>query len=123
MRSSATLELGGEAVLALRLSEGGPTDRVTAGSPTTATRCSRSGAARYHLPWPKGCPIEHRSTEGATEIDVAGWRDDCAGLTLAHMGRGPDDDPWFFASAYAAGALARALVERGASRRTVGTVP
>jgi hypothetical protein len=25
------------------------------------------------------------------------------------MGRGPDDDPWFFASAFAAGALARRL--------------
>jgi len=26
------------------------------------------------------------------------------------MGRGPDDDPWFFASAFAAGKLARTLV-------------
>ena len=27
---------------------------------------------------------------------------------LAHMGRGPGDDPWFFAAAFAAGRLAAA---------------
>ena len=32
------------------------------------------------------------------------------GLILDHMGRGPDDDPWFFASAFAAGKLARGLL-------------
>jgi len=26
------------------------------------------------------------------------------------MGRGPDDDPWFFASAFAAGKVARTMV-------------
>jgi hypothetical protein len=31
-------------------------------------------------------------------------------LTLRHMGRGPDDDPWFFAAAFAAGRLAHGLV-------------
>ena len=31
----------------------------------------------------------------------------CAGLPLSHMGRGPEDDPWFFAAAFAAGRLAR----------------
>jgi hypothetical protein len=30
---------------------------------------------------------------------------------LAHMGRGPDEDPAFFAAAFAAGRLARELVE------------
>jgi Protein of unknown function (DUF3866) len=39
-----------------------------------------------------------------------GWRDACARLPLSHMGRGPDDDPDFFAWAFAAGRLARGLV-------------
>jgi hypothetical protein len=42
------------------------------------------------------------------EVDVSGWRDACRGLPLSHMGRGPDDDPWFFAAAWAAGRLAAA---------------
>jgi hypothetical protein len=44
------------------------------------------------------------------ELEPAGWREACAGLPLAHMGRGPDDDPEFFAAAFAAGRLARSLV-------------
>jgi len=42
--------------------------------------------------------------------DADGWREACAGLPLSHMGRGPDDDPEFFAAAYAAGVAARGLV-------------
>jgi hypothetical protein len=42
--------------------------------------------------------------------DGDGWREACEGLPLSHMGRGPDDDPEFFAAAYAAGAAARELV-------------
>ena len=38
-----------------------------------------------------------------------GWREACEGLPLSHMGRGPDDDPGFFAAAYTAGAPARDL--------------
>jgi Protein of unknown function (DUF3866) len=38
-----------------------------------------------------------------------GWREACAGLPLSHMGRGPDEDPDFFAAAYAAGLAAREL--------------
>jgi hypothetical protein len=41
------------------------------------------------------------------DLDPDRWRDACDGLPLAHMGRGPDDDPAFFAAAYAAGLLAR----------------
>ena len=44
--------------------------------------------------------------------DGAGWREACEGLPLSHMGRGPDDDPEFFAAAYAAGLAARRLVAR-----------
>ena len=46
----------------------------------------------------------------ADDAHTEGWREACAGLPLEHMGRGPDDDPWFFASAFAAGKVARTLV-------------
>ena len=41
--------------------------------------------------------------------DAAGWEEACAGLPLSHMGRGPADDPAFFAAAFAAGRAAGRL--------------
>jgi hypothetical protein len=105
----AALELGGEAVLALRVSERDPRPRHRGVSHhSDAVLSLWSGS--YHIAWPAGCPIEHPIADAATEVDVSGWRDASAGLTLHHMGRGPDDDPWFFAAAFAAGRLARGLV-------------
>jgi hypothetical protein len=46
----------------------------------------------------------------ADDADAKGWERACTGLPLEHMGRGPDDDPAFFAAAYAAGRLARRLM-------------
>jgi hypothetical protein len=43
-------------------------------------------------------------------LDEPGWREACEGLPLSHMGRGPGEDPGFFAAAFAAGRLARSLV-------------
>jgi hypothetical protein len=43
------------------------------------------------------------------DLEPEGWREACEDLPLAHMGRGPDDDPAFFAAAFAAGSLARSL--------------
>ena len=51
-----------------------------------------------------------QGTDRTREVDVDEWRKTCEGLPLEHMGRGPDDDPWFFASAFAAGKVARTLV-------------
>ena len=45
------------------------------------------------------------------EVDTAGWQEACAGLPLAHMGRGPADDATFFRSAFAAGVVARGLMQ------------
>ena len=59
--------------------------------------------------WPAGLEAPDWLSE-RKEVDVEGWRDACEGLILEHMGRGPDEDPWFFASAYAAGKLARSLI-------------
>ena len=46
----------------------------------------------------------------ATDKDAEGWREACDGLPLSHMGRGPDEDPAFFAAAYAAGRVARNML-------------
>ena len=79
----------------------------TEASRITRGRCwrwlSASGASRGR----PGLDAPDWLTE-REEVDVTGWREACDGLILEHMGRGPDDDPWFFASAFAAGKLARA---------------
>ena len=67
----------------------------------------RSGS--YAIPWPAGLDLDHPVREGADQVDVSGWREACAGLPLSHMGRGPDEDPTFFAAAFAAGRLAAKL--------------
>ena len=59
--------------------------------------------------WPAGFAVP--AEVGAVEtVDVSGWREACADLPLLHMGRGPDEDPWFFAAAFAAGRLAKRLL-------------
>ena len=45
-----------------------------------------------------------------TRQEAEGWREACDGLPLSHMGRGPDEDPAFFAAAYAAGRVARNML-------------
>lgn len=54
--------------------------------------------------WPKG--LERPDGLEVEEVDVRGWETNCGSLPLSHMGRGPNDDPWFFAAAFAAGRLA-----------------
>jgi hypothetical protein len=66
------------------------------------------GPADVARPWPAGCPVP--APAGSEEVDVSGWRAACNGLPLAHMGRGPDDDPWFFAAAFAAGTSAKRML-------------
>ena len=106
---AATLQLGGRGVLALRLSGADPRERHRGVSHHSDAVLSTAGGA-YVVAWPAGCPFEHPVAERASAVEASGWRDACAGLPLSHMGRGPDDDPWFFAAAYAAGILARELV-------------
>jgi hypothetical protein len=43
----------------------------------------------------------------SSAADGEGWREACDGLSLSHMGRGPDEEPSHFAAAFAAGKLAR----------------
>jgi hypothetical protein len=46
----------------------------------------------------------------AEEAEGEGWREACEGLPLSHMGRGPDEDPAFFAAAYAAGRIVGGMI-------------
>jgi hypothetical protein len=106
---NAALELGGTPVLALRISEHDPRDRHRGVSHhSEAVLSLRNGS--YAVAWPSGCPVTDPIAERAAEVDVSDWREACAGLPLSHMGRTADEDPWFFAAAFAAGRLARTLV-------------
>jgi hypothetical protein len=105
---NAALELGGTAVLALRISEHDPRERHRGLSHHTEAILSLWNGS-FEVAWPIGCPVSDPIAEGATDVDVSNWLQACEGLRLEHMGRGPDDDPWFFATAFAAGRLARSL--------------
>jgi hypothetical protein len=104
---AAAHALGGAPILAVRVSEADPRPRHRGLSHHADAILSLQGAGAL-APWPVGCPLEPPS--GAEPVEAGDWRDACAGLPLSHMGRGPDDDPWFFAAAFAAGAAARRLV-------------
>jgi hypothetical protein len=100
--------LSGVPVLAVRVSEGDSRERHRGVSHHTRAVLELV-LGEVSVAWPAG--LEAPSWLGAREeVDVTGWRDACDGLILEHMGRGPDDDPWFFASAFAAGKLARGLL-------------
>jgi uncharacterized protein DUF3866 len=104
----AASELGAQAILALRVSEADPRGRHRGLSHHTAGILALRGLS-VRSAWPEGSPFE-AVAERAEIVDVRDWRDVCDGLPLSHMGRGPDEDPWFFAAAFAAGRLARRLV-------------
>ena len=95
------------------------------GAPIVAVRASTADERRRHrgvshhteavlelclgdvvVPWPLGWDAPDW-LDAREEVDVQGWQEACAGLPLSHMGRGPDDDPLFFAAAFAAGRAAR----------------
>jgi Protein of unknown function (DUF3866) len=95
--------LGGRPVLALRVSERDVRSRHVGLSHHAASVLAVAGAD-VAAAWPMGCPFEQ--PQNTTVVDASDWRHACADLPLDHMGRGPDDDPWFFAAAFAAGRLA-----------------
>jgi hypothetical protein len=94
--ANAAVALGGRAVVAPRMSEADPRERHRGTSHHTETLL-RLCAEPPRVP-------------SRSEIDEPGWREACEGLPLSHMGRGRDDDPLFFAAAFAGGRLARNLV-------------
>jgi hypothetical protein len=106
--ANAASALGGSAVLAVRVSHGDPRERHRGVSHHTRAVVELAIGDR-RVAWPAGLEAPEWLTD-REDVDVSGWRDAREGLVLEHMGRGPDDDPWFFASAFAAGRLARTLL-------------
>jgi uncharacterized protein DUF3866 len=101
--------LGGRPILAVRSSGADPRERHRGLSHHTRAVLAFAGEAE--IGWPAGADIPE-GLEGfvLTRVDVDDWREACRDIPLSHMGRGPDDDPWFFAAAFAAGRLARNYV-------------
>ena len=92
--ANAATALGGRPVLAVRTSEADTRERHR----------GVSHHARAVLELALGDVVV------AEDADGEGWEEACAGLPLAHMGRGPTDEPAFFRAAYAAGTAARRLL-------------
>jgi hypothetical protein len=100
--------LNGSPVVAVRVSEGDPRERHRGVSHHTRAVLGLL-LDEVTVAWPAGLEAPDWLSE-REEVAVNGWREACDGLILEHMGRGPDEDPWFFASAYAAGKLARGRI-------------
>lgn len=94
--------LGGNAILAVRASASDPRRRHRGLS--HHSRDVLRLAEGVTAAWPRG--FEPPADVELCLVDVDGWEDACAGLPLSHMGRWPDDDPLFFAAAFAAGRAA-----------------
>jgi hypothetical protein len=99
--ANAASALGGRPVVVARVSEADPRERHRGLSHHTETILGL-------------CLGEVQVADSA---HGKGWERACEGLPLSHMGRGPDHDPAFFEAAYAAGRLARALVQEIESPR------
>jgi hypothetical protein len=91
--ANAASALGGRPVIVSRVSEADPRKRHRGLSHHTET-ILRLCLGEVHV---------------ADVEQGKGWERACEGLPLSHMGRGPDEDPAFFAAAFAAGRLARQL--------------
>jgi Protein of unknown function (DUF3866) len=97
-----TRALGGEAILAVRASQGDPRARHRGVS--HHVRDILRLADDVTIAWPRS--FDAPAGIDVELVDVDGWEAACAGLPLSHMGRGPGDDPLFFAAAFAAGRAA-----------------
>ena len=103
--ANAAHALEGAPILAVRASEADQRERhrgVSHHTRAVLALCLGSVVAA----WPAGWDAP-RWLEPREEIDASGWEKACAGLPLAHMGRGPKEDPLFFVAAFAAGRVAR----------------
>jgi hypothetical protein len=102
--ANAAHALDGTPILAVRASEGDTRERHTGVSHHTRAVLELC-LADVIAPWPAGYDAPPW-LEPRVEVDVRGWQEACAGLPLAHMGRGPREDPLFFAAAFSAGRVA-----------------
>ena len=94
--ANATSALGGRPIVAVRVSDADARDRHRGVSHHTRTVLDLC-LGDITVAWP-------------AEVDTSGWEQACSGLPLSHMGRGPSEERAFFASAFAAGLVARAQV-------------
>jgi hypothetical protein len=102
--ANAAAALSGMPILAVRTSEGDLRERHR-GVSHHARAVLELCLGQVIVPWPEGYAAPSW-LEPRVEIDVSGWAGACVGLPLAHMGRGPQEDPLFFAGAFAAGRVA-----------------
>jgi Protein of unknown function (DUF3866) len=107
--AAVTIALRGQPVLAVRYSERDTRPRHR-GVSHHARAVVGASPDTVRVAWPAGLGRPEWLT--AEQVSVKGWEQACAGLPLDHMGRGPAEDPAFFAAAFAAGRLARRLAER-----------
>jgi hypothetical protein len=105
--ANAAGALGGTPVLAPRVSTADERERHRGLSHHTLAVLELVQRA-VPVAWPAGLDVPAELAE-VDVVDASAWRTACEGLPLSHMGRGPEQEPWFFAAAYAAGALAKTL--------------
>jgi hypothetical protein len=101
--ANAAVALGGRAIVAPRVSFADERERHRGLSHHTRSALELC-LGDVRVAWPVG--LDPPEGIEVVEVDVTGWEETCAPLPLSHMGRGAKDDPWFFASAFAAGRLA-----------------
>jgi len=100
--------LAGSPVLAVRYSKADPRERHLGVSQQTRTILELS-ATEVQVAWPHGLEAPDWLSP-REEIDVEGWHEECGRLPLSHIGRGLEEEPWFFMCAFAAGEVARVRV-------------
>jgi hypothetical protein len=106
-----TVALGGTPVMCLRVSSGDPRPRHQGVShhSLTALELTRSGVTVPVAESPAD-ELPERHTVVVVEAPPIGALVNQSGLSITTMGRGPDEDPAFFAAAAAAGAFAASRV-------------
>lgn len=105
--ANAAAALGGRPVVVVRVSNRDERERHRGVSHHTRAAL-RLCLGRVQMAWPSDL-VGGEWDPSIVHVDVGDWQRECGGLPLDHMGRGPADDPWFFAAAFAAGRLAREL--------------
>jgi hypothetical protein len=106
--ANAASALQGAPVLAARVSSADERERHRGLSHHTVAALELI-AGDVTVAWPEGLEAP-AGLRGVETVDASGWREACEGLPLSHMGRGPDEEQWFFAAAYAAGLAAGARI-------------
>jgi len=120
----AAAALGGRPVFSPRLSSADPRDRHRGISHHTRCILGRLLLTGVTIAAPSDSPepllddlrdLAERSGSVVEPVEVPDYEPECSagGLALRSMGRGPTDDPLYFAAAAAAGALAARIATEG----------